>query len=58
MFNKSHSKKDIKEKILQENPVPSNTKNVEILHEHIKELLLENRTSCSLSHEKVLNWTQ
>ena len=52
------SQKDLKEKILQENLVPSNIKNVQILDGYIKELLVEKRKSYTPNHEKVLKGTR
>ena len=46
--------KDIREKILQNNPVPRNVKVCQRLDEYIKELLLENKESSTLYDEKVL----
>ena len=48
------SEKDLREKILLENPVPSNTTNEHILDEYITEPLLKNKkskTNKSLNHE-------
>ena len=52
------SQKDLKEKILQENLVPSNIKIVQILDGYIKELLVEKRKSYTPKHEKVLKGTR
>ena len=46
--------KDVREKILQNNPVPQNVKVCQRLDEYIKELLLENKRSSTLYHEKIL----
>ena len=56
------SKKDLKEKILQEKPVPLNIKKIQILDKYIKELLVENKKSYILNHEVLsikipLHWT-
>ena len=52
------SEKDLTEKVLQEKQVPSNIKNVQILDEYIKEILIENRKSYTLNDEKVLKEAQ
>ena len=50
--------KDVREKILQNNPVPQNVKVCQRLDEYIKELLLENKRSSTLYHEKILKGIQ
>ena len=50
--------KDIREKILQNNPVPRNVKVCQRLDEYIKELLLENKKYSTLYHEKILKVMQ
>ena len=50
--------KDIREKILQNNPVPRNVKVCQRLDEYIKEFLLEGRKSSTLYHEKILKGIQ
>ena len=50
--------KDIREKILQNNPVPRNVKVCQRLEEYIKKLLLENKKSSTLCHEKILKGIQ
>ena len=52
------SEKDIRERILQNNPVPRNVKVCQRLDEYIKELLLENKKSSTLYHEKILKRIQ
>lgn len=52
------SVKDLKEKILQEKPIPSNIKNVQIPDEYIKEHMEENKKSYTLNHEKGLKGKQ
>ena len=52
------SEKDIREKILQNNLVPRNVKVCQRLDEYIKELLLENKKSSTLYHEKILKGIQ
>ena len=47
------SEKDIRERTLQNNPVPRNVKVYQRLDEYIKELLLENKKSSTLYHEKI-----
>lgn len=50
--------KDLKGKRLQEKPVSSNIKNVQILDYYINELLVENTNSYTLNYEKVLKGIQ
>jgi len=50
--------KDVKDKILSTNPVPTNIKNASDLDSYIKELLVENRKTLTLHLEKVLMSTQ
>ena len=50
--------KDIREKILRNNPVPRNAKVCRILDEYRKELLLENKKSSTLCHEKIFKGIQ
>ena len=52
------SEKDIRERTLQNNPVPRNVKVYQRLDEYIKELLLENKKSSTLYHEKILKGIQ
>ena len=44
--------KEVKEKILTENPVPSNTKGTPISESYIKVLLFENKKTLTLNHEE------
>ena len=46
--------KDIREKLLQNNPVPRNVNVSQRLDEYIKELLLGNKKSSTLYHEKII----
>ena len=46
--------KEIKGKILMENPVPSNIKGTPILDNYIKELLLKNKRTLTLYHDEAL----
>ena len=48
----------IKEKILQDNPVPANVKEPQVLGNYIKELLTENKRTLSSTHEKSLKAVQ
>ena len=48
------AEKDIRQKFLQNNPVPRNIKVCQRLNEYMKELLLENKKSTTLYHEKIL----
>ena len=50
--------KDIKEKILKENPVPANVKESQVLYNYIKELLTENKRTLTSTHEKSLKEVQ
>ena len=52
------SEKDIREQILQNNPVPQNVKVCQRLDEYITEILLENKRSSTLYHEKILKGVQ
>ena len=49
---------DIREKILPKNPIPRNVKACQRLDEYIKELLLENKESSTLYHEKMFQEIQ
>ena len=50
--------KDIKEKILKENPVPANVKEPQVLDNYIKELLTKNKRTLTSTHEKSLKAVQ
>ena len=50
--------KDIKEKILKDNPVPANVKEPQVLDNYIKELLTENKRTLASTHEKSLKAVQ
>ena len=50
--------KDIKEKILKDNPVPANVKEPKVLDNYIKELLTENKRTLASTHEKSLKAVQ
>ena len=52
------SEKDIREQILQNNPVPRNVKVCLRLDEYIREILLENKRSSTLYHDKILKGVQ
>ena len=52
------SEKDFREKILFENPAPSNIKPAQIPDDSIKELLLENKKNYTLNHGKVSKGAQ
>ena len=47
------SEKDLREKILFENPAPSNIKPAQIPDDSIKELLLEKKKNYTLNHGKI-----
>ena len=50
--------KDIKKKILKDNPVPANVKEHQVLDNYIKELLTENKPTLTSTHEKSLKAVQ
>ena len=57
-MNTKISDKDIKEKILNKNPVPKNIKVVPELDRYMKDLLVENNKNNTLHIEKILKGSQ
>ena len=50
--------RDIKEKILKDNPVPANIKEPQVFDNYIKEPLTENKQTLTSTHEKSLKAVQ
>ena len=48
------SDKEIKDKILDDNPIPSNVKETQALDTYIKELMIENKKNYTLTQENIL----
>lgn len=50
--------KEIREKILHENPIPSNVRQPQVLDNYIRELLVEHKRTLTSTHEKSLKAVQ